>query len=55
MQTNLGGNRPKMANRKDVNILITGSTLLRNWWGGVGGGGEESKQVGMCYSKKRDM
>lgn len=36
MQTNLGGNRPKMANRKDVNILITGSTLLRNWWGGGG-------------------
>lgn len=43
MQTNLGGNRPKMANRKDVNILITGSTLLRNWWGGGGGVKKASK------------
>ena len=38
MQTNLGGNRPKMANREGVNILITRSILLRNWWGGAGEG-----------------
>lgn len=30
MWTNLGGNRPKMANREVLNIMITGSILLRN-------------------------
>lgn len=44
MWTNLGGNRPKMANREVLNIMITGSTLLRNYGGGGGGAGKKASK-----------